>query len=216
MIQEPTISISEASSILGVSEVTLRQWTDGGKIKAFVTPGGHRRYSRAELKRFMGPHQKMLGIKDLVTELEDVAPILREVARTFLQSSPWYNKLNNESQEYLASLGRRLLNLIIQCVTEPSKQEETMKAVRDVGFSFGETTAKLGLPLTDSVQVFIQHRDPIMSVTTSLMKRREGFNHRIVEAIPLVDHAMDEALVSLVTAHQQHRSSYHPPRRGTS
>ena len=164
----------------------------------------------------MSPHQKMLGIKDLVTELEDSAPILREVAKTFLQSSSWYNKLSKESQEYLASLGRRLLNLIIQCVTEPSKQEETLKAVRDVGFSFGETMAKLGLPLTDSVQAFIQHRDPIMSVTTSLMKRREGFNHRIVEAIPLVDHAMDEALVSLVTAHQQHRNSYHPSKRGTS
>ena len=162
----------------------------------------------------MGPHQKMLGIKDLVTELEDVAPILREVARTFLQSSPWYNKLDNESQEYLASLGRRLLNLIIQCVTEPSKQEETMKAVRDVGFSFGETMAKLGLPLTDSVQAFIQHRDPIMSVTTSLMKRREGFNHRIVDAIPVVNHALDEALASLVAAHQQHKNSSQQPKPG--
>ncbi|MFC2010944.1 helix-turn-helix domain-containing protein [Chloroflexota bacterium] len=216
MVQEPTISISEASHILGVSEVTLRQWTDEGKIKAFITPGGHRRYSRTELKRFVSPHPKTLGIKDLVTELEDSAPILREVARTFLLSRSWYNELGNESQEYLASLGRHLLNLIIKRVTEPSKQEETLKAIRDVGFSFGETMAKLGLPLTDSVQTFTQHRDPIMNVTTSLMKRREGFNHRIVEAIPLVDHAMDEALISLVTAHQQHRNSYHPQKGGTS
>ncbi len=216
MNEENLLGISEASRILGVSEPALRQWTEEGNVKAFITPGGHRRYSRAELKKFMSSQQKMLGIKDLVTKLEDSAPTLREVAKTFLQSSPWYNKLGNESQEYLASLGRRLLNLIIQCVTEPSKQEETLKTVRDVGFSFGETMAKLGLPLTDSIQAFIQHRDPIMSVTTSLMKRREGFNHRIVEAIPLVDHAMDEALVSLVTAHQQHRNSYHPPKRGTS
>jgi len=39
-----------------------------------------------------------------------------------------------------------------------------------------------------------------------LMKRREAFTGRVVEAIPLVAHVMDEALVSLVAEHQQHRN----------
>ena len=56
MAQEPLLSISEASQLLGVSEGALRQWTDEGKIKAFITPGGHRRYARAELKKLMGSH----------------------------------------------------------------------------------------------------------------------------------------------------------------
>ena len=43
---------------------------------------------------------------------------------------------------------------------------------RDVGHDFGETLAKLGLPLTDSVQAFILHRDPIMNAVTQLMKKR--------------------------------------------
>ena len=213
MIQEPTISISEASRMLGVSEVALRQWTDEGRVKAFVTPGGHRRYSKVELKKFMSSQQKILGIKDLVTKLEDSAPLHREIGKTFFHSSSWYTEA---SQEHFASLGRRLLNLIIKCITEPSKREETLKAVRDVGFSFGETTAKLGLPLTDSVHAFIQHRDPIVNVTTDLLKKREGFNRRIVEAIPLVDHVMDEALVSLVAAHQRHKNSPQPLERGSS
>ncbi len=207
MNQEALISISEASRLLGVSEAALRQWTDEGKIKAFVTPGGHRRYSRVELKKFMTSHQKTLGIKDLVNRLEDTLPVHREIATSFLQAAAWYKELDQESQEHFASLGRQLLSLIIRCVTEPSKQEETLKAIRDIGRSFGETTAKLGLPLTDSVQAFTQHRDPIVNVTTELMKKGEGFSRRIVEAIPMVNHAMDEALVSLVAAHQQHRNS---------
>jgi len=73
LAEEPLISISEASHVLGVSEAALRQWTDEGKIKAFITPGGHRRYSRADLKRFMSSQQRTLGIKDLVIELEDTA-----------------------------------------------------------------------------------------------------------------------------------------------
>ena len=70
MNQEAFLSISEASRILGVSEAALRQWTDEGKIKAFVTPGGHRRYARPELKRFISAQPRMLGLKDLVVELE--------------------------------------------------------------------------------------------------------------------------------------------------
>lgn len=206
MVQESTISISEASRILGVSESALRLWTDEGNIRAFITPGGHRRYSRSELKKFMSSHQKMPGIKDLVTQLEDSAPMLRETSKTFLQSSSLYSKLSKESQECFASLGRNLLGLITKCVTEPSKQAENLKAVREIGYSFGETTAKLEWTLADSVQAFIQHRDPIISVITSILKRHEGFNHRIVDAIPAVNHALDEALASLVSAHQQHKN----------
>lgn len=84
---EPQVSIHEASSILGVSEAALRYWTDEGKVKAFVTPGGHRRYSKSELKKFVTSHKKMIGIKDLVTELDDTAQQHRDIVRTFASDS---------------------------------------------------------------------------------------------------------------------------------
>ena len=214
MDQEPLISISKASHILGVSEAALRQWTNEGKIRAFITPGGHRRYSRAELKRFMTSQQKILGIKDLVAELEGTAQLHREIAKTHLHATSWHGKLSQESQEHLAELSRRILNLIIRYITEPSKQEETIKLTHDVGRSFGETLAKLGLPLTDSVEAFITHRDPIMNATTRLMRKRKAFSGRVVESVPLVVHVMDEALVSLVAAHQQYRNVFPKKSKG--
>ncbi len=203
MEPEPLISISEASHLLGVSEAALRQWTDEGRLKAFVTPGGHRRYSRAELKKFMSSHPRMLGIKDLVLELEDTAGILRQIARTSLKDKPWFHHLNEKSGRHMAELGRRLLDLIIKYITEPAKREETTVLVREVGHDFGETLAETGLTLTDAVEAFILHRDPIMHAATQLMRKKEAFTGRVVEAIPLVTHVMDEALVSLVAAHQQ-------------
>ncbi len=206
MHQESSISISEASQILGVSEAALRQWTDEGKIKAFITPGGHRRYSRADLTNFMNPRQKMLSVKDLAVELEDTARLHREIGRTYLNTTSWYNNISEASQEHLAHLGRHLLSLIIKYVTEPSKRDETIKLAHDSGQDLGETLAKLGLPLTDSVEAFIQHRKPIMNATTHLMRKREVLTGRIVEAIPLVDHIMDKALIALVAAHQRQRN----------
>lgn len=46
------LSISEAAEYLGISEQTLRRWDKDGSFKAsFVSPGGHRYYSIADLEK---------------------------------------------------------------------------------------------------------------------------------------------------------------------
>ena len=45
------VSLGPASRFLGVDPDTLRRWADGGRIRAFATPGGHRRFSRTDLQR---------------------------------------------------------------------------------------------------------------------------------------------------------------------
>ncbi|MBI4304093.1 MAG: helix-turn-helix domain-containing protein [Chloroflexi bacterium] len=206
MSEEALLSISEASHIIGVSETALRQWTDEGKIKAFVTPGGHRRYTKAELKRFMSSHPKMLGLKDLALELEDTVPQHREIAHKLFESMQWYEGLSEELKVHLAEQGRELLKLIVRYITEPSRQGEIIDMVRENGRNLGKTLSGLGLTLTDSVEAFIAHRDPILSAATHLLKKREASSGRLVEAIPLVARVMDEALVALVAAHQQYRN----------
>ena len=206
MSEEPLLSINEASHLLGVSEGSLRQWTDEGKIKAFITPGGHRRYSKTGLKKFTSSHQRILGVKDLITGLEETAQQHREIARISLQQLAWYDRLNGESQEHLADLGKRMLKLIIKYVSEPSHREDTIQTIREVGHDHGQMLAMLDVPLTSSVEVFLMHRDPITGAATSLMKKREAYTGSIIKAIPLVTHAMDEALVALVEAHQQYRN----------
>ncbi len=162
MEQEAFLNTSGASQTLGVSEAAPRQWTDEGKIKVFVTPGGHRRYSRIDLKKFMSTHSRMLGVKDLVSEIEETV--------------------------------------------EPSKREETMHLARQVGQDMGEILATNGLPLADSVEAFLMHREPVVNASTNLLRRRDAFSGRVVDAIPLAIHVIDETLVSLVAAHQQYRN----------
>ncbi|HEX3245957.1 MAG TPA: helix-turn-helix domain-containing protein, partial [Chloroflexota bacterium] len=43
------VSIRRACQLLGVNQATLRHWTDEGKVRAYVTPGGHRRYHEDDL-----------------------------------------------------------------------------------------------------------------------------------------------------------------------
>src|SRR5688500_7059483 len=46
-------TLGEASKILGVHPATVRQWSDEGKIGAFRTPGGHRRFARVDIDRLL-------------------------------------------------------------------------------------------------------------------------------------------------------------------
>ena len=204
-MDEPLVTISEASGILGVSEVALRQWTDEGRIKAFVTPGGHRRYSRTELRKFMSSNQKAVRVKDLIAEIEATSKLHGEIGRTSLSTKDWYSYLDKEEKLGLAHLGRNMLDVIIRYLNEPAKRDRTLERAREVGREFGGTLAGLGLPLTDSVEAFILHRDPIMKAIAHLMKKREAHSSRVAASIPLVARVMDEALVSLVATHQQYR-----------
>lgn len=201
--EEIPISIKEASNYLGVSEAALRNWTDEGKIKAFITPGGHRRYFPSELKKFASAHTKTLGINDLVIELEETVTQHRDIAKNYLQKIPWYSDLSRKSQEQLADNGRSLLNLIIRYISEPSRRKDILAQIQDVGASLGTMTADLQIPLTDSIEAFLLHRDPIITTVTYLMKKREAFGGKIAGVIPMITHVMDEALLALVAAHQK-------------
>jgi len=201
------ISISEASQILGVNEATLRQWTDEGKLSAFVTPGGHRRYSKSDLKKLSRPGQRVLGIRDLVNELEDTTPRHREIARSFLDSFPQAVKPCEEHQRQLAELGRNLLNLTARYISEPARREESLAAARDTGRGFGRLLAEMGMPLTSSAEAFLVHRELIMQAAANLAGKREALGGRIAEAIPLANRLIDETLIAMIDAHQKYTSS---------
>ena len=53
------LSPSEAAEILNISPVTLRQWSQKGRIPFQITPGGHRRYKKSELYSFA----KIMGME---------------------------------------------------------------------------------------------------------------------------------------------------------
>ncbi|GAB6137262.1 hypothetical protein JCM15060_04510 [Halanaerobaculum tunisiense] len=46
------LSIREAAEFLGVAQSTLRRWDNEGKLVAYRTQGGHRRYDKEKLIAF--------------------------------------------------------------------------------------------------------------------------------------------------------------------
>jgi excisionase family DNA binding protein len=47
------LTLGQAAKYLGVAQSTIRKWSDQGRVPAFYTPGGHRRYRRPDLDNFL-------------------------------------------------------------------------------------------------------------------------------------------------------------------
>jgi excisionase family DNA binding protein len=79
------LTLGQAAKFLGVAQSTIRKWSDQGRVPAFYTPGGHRRYRRRDLELFIdrsGPSGKPGG--PLVLVVDDDAR-LREYVRVNLE-----------------------------------------------------------------------------------------------------------------------------------
>ncbi|MCK4588354.1 helix-turn-helix domain-containing protein [Candidatus Woesebacteria bacterium] len=59
--QQDRLSIGEASRYLNVAIETLRRWDKKGKIESYRSPGGHRYFSRKDLKKLFkkGRYQRI-------------------------------------------------------------------------------------------------------------------------------------------------------------
>jgi excisionase family DNA binding protein len=78
------LRLAEAATILGVSHNTLRRWSDEGRLTSYRSPGGHRRYRRADVQaslRRSGPAPEMSGLDhDADTAGSWQEPALRALA----------------------------------------------------------------------------------------------------------------------------------------
>jgi excisionase family DNA binding protein len=62
---------SQAALYLGVSLATIRRWTDAGHIACYRTPGGQRRFSRAQLDTFITSMSQNAPAEPMRTESSD-------------------------------------------------------------------------------------------------------------------------------------------------
>ncbi len=51
---EKLLTPSQVGKLLGISPITVRFWAKEGRLKFITTPGGHRRFERAEIEKLVG------------------------------------------------------------------------------------------------------------------------------------------------------------------
>lgn len=107
---EQLMSFDEASNALQVSKSTLRRWDYEGKLVAFRTAGGHRRYKYSDIQKFIGNED--INTDSSVDESEIKVATYARVS-TFDQKQ--HGDLDRQSQrlvEYAVSHNYKITNII--------------------------------------------------------------------------------------------------------
>ena len=113
------LTLGQAAKFLGVAQSTIRKWSDQGRVPAFYTPGGHRRYRRRDLELFIdrsGPAGSPGG--PLVLVVDDDAR-LREYMRVNLELEGYSVKEAEDAQRALDAIENQAPDLVLLDVVMP-------------------------------------------------------------------------------------------------
>ena len=140
------MSIHEAASLVGVSPATLRRWCDAGDIRAFTTPGGHRRFSRRAITGLLppGPAPATDGQVDRVGAV--LLRKMRLASRRIAAEPPWTDALTVADRQGLEQLARQMVAGVVSALrVEPSRRRPVLLPGRDVAMRCGELVARRGV-----------------------------------------------------------------------
>jgi excisionase family DNA binding protein len=114
------LTLGQAARFLGVAQSTIRKWSDNGRVPAFYTPGGHRRYRRTDLEAFLdrsgpGGRPKSGPIILLVDDDERI----RELVRVNLELEGYIVHEAGGADEGLSAIEEAKPDLILLDVMMP-------------------------------------------------------------------------------------------------
>lgn len=204
--QPALLTISEASKLLGVSEPTLRHWTDSGELQAFITPGGHRRYTEADLWDLIRSKQGKENLGRIIAVMQEVAPKEHELVRKRLAAG-WYSGLSKASRQELRERGTRFLDLVIRYVTHPTLHRHAEAEAEQIGAEYGAHLMSLGLPMSDAIEAFVLHRAPLLDAASRLIRGKASLSKGVQESLLQISTLTDRLLLSLIEAYKKDTTS---------
>ena len=184
------VGLHEASEQLGISATTLRRWADAGMIRTFVTPGGHRRFSRDAIAALLPAS----GQRPTMDRLGETPARMQRVYRRAISAPsapiPWVDSLDAEQRALFRSHGVAIVTSLLAALDAPDDAARTarLEGAMDAASAYGSAAAAAGLPASVAVEVFLHFRRPFLGELSELGRRR-GLD--TTAATELLDHATD-------------------------
>jgi excisionase family DNA binding protein len=200
----PWLGLSEASALLGVSPATLRRWSDAGRVPAFTTPGGHRRYARSALERLL-PAEHARPRTNAVGGLtpQRIARAYRRRAGATGAGAPWLVALSDEDRERFRDAGREIVDRLLHVLDAdaPRTRADRLREAAESAAGYGRLTSAAGLSLAQAVEGFLRFRAPFMAELAALSRQRGLDGTQSTALLQAAERAMDHLLVATMTGH---------------
>lgn len=197
------LTLKEASEILGVHFTTLRKWADEGEIRVFRTPGGHRRFSAGDLRRFLEARVGQTPAPDSAAFVDIAVDRVRaEMQRLPQEQIGWAQSLSESARDLSRRRGRQLFSLAIAYLLKPAQRAQLLAEGRVLGHAYGQDAVRNHISLIETgraVQFFRSQLNQVLQ-SSDPVHRIEADDHPIQL---IVDQFLDEVLYAVLGGYEE-------------
>ena len=155
--QPERLALGAASRLLGVDPDTLRRWADEGRVPAFTTPGGHRRFERKALERLMaarrtGPEHGLASLGSNADRLS--AAYRRRYSEQHGTAMDLRTRVPAADRDSFRDIGRQLVAALVRHLDETGQARALAeREAIDLAARLGERLALYNVSLADGVSM---------------------------------------------------------------
>ncbi len=201
------LSLGPASRLVGVDPDTLRRWADDGRIEAYLTPGGHRRFERRSIERLVATRRP--GSRPLASLGAGPDRLAMAYRRTYAADAAAAGQLPTDDpaeRDRYRRDGRRLVEaLVAHLDAEPGDATGRGRAEADATALVDDLARRLaaaGTSLTEAVGLFVAARRPFLDALTGLGRRRALDAARLAALYEDASGLLDRLLLRLIATFQ--------------
>lgn len=203
MTKQQWLTLKEASEFLGVHFTTLRSWADKGEIQVFRTPGGHRRFSSADLRRFLDDRVERSSTDDSGSVITNaIQHVHDEMSRLPQKELPWHYRLEGDAVANRRNRGQRLFALALSFVMKPNQQEDILSEGRKLGLEYGIEAHSNKVNLVESGRAVRFFRNQLVQAVRA-EEAPELLNADDIRIQQQIDYFLDEVLYAVLEGYEQ-------------
>jgi excisionase family DNA binding protein len=161
------LSLREASDMLGVHPSTLRRWADAGEIPVSITPGGHRRFARADIEQFNNNRQRLRVLPGSERAWAQQA-LVRTRSALGHDELAWTSQISDEVRLQQRNIGQRLMGIVLRYVSSPDDEVSALHEAEKIGAEYAASARALGMPLTAALEATLFFRDALIDAAMDL------------------------------------------------
>lgn len=199
-VSDEWLSLRDAAQLMGVHPATLRAWADRGRVGSQRTAGGHRRFSRAELKAWLDARRSAdSGAQVLIQSA--LGRMRLEMERA---DAPWLARFDEATRAAQRELGRRLLQEITRAVSGAELSDAVRRAAGGIGREYAALSIRQALSLTEAVRAFLFFRDTIVDALVQMSSSLEPIAAPSWQTVhQQLSAFLNEVLLALVGAYEE-------------
>ncbi len=184
------LTLQEASRRLGVHPATLRHWADKGKIHAYRTPGGHRRFSATDVEALISAREEPSPAREVEVWVQAALGRARmQVTAGELGHELWLRQVSDAARRRYRALGRELLRLLAEHLSVLPGSSRALEDAEDIGRQYGMEAARDGMSPAVLVRAFLSFREHLVE---TMLRVPSNWHERVAGGVPQWHQRMTE------------------------